>query len=91
MSYLPKRKIKPGARGDNKFLANFEDAQAKLKDVISEIEGTKEDSTLLALDTYADSGVPIELVNDMLRLVRVDLLEVDRALFKAAEALTTKT
>lgn len=87
MSYLPKRKIQRAGRGDSKFLEHFENAQAKVKHVISEIESTGEESTLLALDTYADTGVPIDIVNDMLRAFRADLLDIDRALFKAAEAL----
>lgn len=88
MSYLPQRKTARGVRGDNKFLEHFENAQAHLKHVISEIEDTGEESTLLALDTYADTGVPVELVSKMLRALRADLLEVDRALYKAAETIS---
>ncbi|MBA2705854.1 MAG: hypothetical protein H0U60_18615 [Blastocatellia bacterium] len=87
MSYLPKRKIARGVRGDNKFLQFFENGQAKLKHVIGEIEDTGLESTLLALDTYADSGVPVELVSQMLRSIRTDLLDVDREFIKASEAL----
>lgn len=86
MSYLPKRKVQRGVRGDNKFLTYFENAQAKLKEVITQIEATGEESTLLALDTYADTGVPVELVSEMVRNIRRDLLEVDREFVKAAEA-----
>lgn len=87
MSYLPKRKVTRGMRGDSKFLTLFENGQAKLKKVISEIEDTGDESTLLALDTYADTGVPVELVSQMLRSIRTDLLEVDREFVKAAEVL----
>lgn len=89
MSYLPKKKLARGVRGDDKFLKHFLDGQSKLKDVITQIEDTGEDSTLLALQTYADSGVPISLVSEMLRNIRSDLLEVDREFVKAAEVLQT--
>lgn len=86
MSYLPIRKIRAGGQGESAFLKLYENAQAKLKEVISRIEDTRDDSTLLAVETYADVGVPIEDVNKMLRAIRTDLLEVDREFAKAAEA-----
>lgn len=87
-SYLPKKKLTRGAHGNYKpFHAHFENAQAKLKEVIQNIEDTSDDSTILSLDTYADNGVPVELVSKMLRSIRMDLLDADREFVKAAEAL----
>lgn len=86
-SYLPRKKTPRGVRGDGKFLACFENAQAKLKTVIDNIEATGDDTTVLALETYRDSGVPVEVVSEMLRSIRMDLLDADREFTKAAQAL----
>ena len=87
-SYLPKRKLAHGARRGDKFLERFENAHAKVKSMIDNIEDPgNEDSALLSLQSYEDGNVPAAVVYEMLMAIRADLLEIDRELYKANEAL----